>query len=287
MTKRHLATLPEFRPVLPAIFRAFVLFLTAFAFAGTVLTATNVTPAAAGSRNKNASYSDSQLIDGFMRTVFGAEDPAQRRMVNQGRVKKFPGRVNVHIINLADRDRSREVRHFLRRLSLSVKNLSIVPTSSRKRAQMMVFLVNRRDYQSVIRETLEGMPASARSSLMRRSACSAVTGGRKGARLDRAFVYIVADEGEANFRHCMVEEITQSLGPVNDDGHLTASIYNDRSRLNSFCVFDWYILNMLYDRRVRTGMTPAQVRKVLPAAIRDARKRLARNLATRRVAIAR
>lgn len=228
-------------------------------------------------------YSDDQLIDGFMRTVFGAEARSQQGMRNLGRVKKFGGRIRVHVINLADHDRRAEVRRFLKVLSLSVKNLSMTPIKSKRRAQMIIFLVNRRDYKSVIDETLAGMPAASKRSLLKRSACSAVTGGRNGVRLDRSFVYIVADEGQRTFRHCMVEEITQSLGPVNDDWHLSASIYNDSSRVNSFGIFDWYILNMLYDRRVRPGMTPAQVRKVLPAAIADARKRLGRLIASRRI----
>ena len=228
-------------------------------------------------------YSDDQLIDGFVRTVFGAEAPSQQRMRNLGRVKKFGGRIRVHVINLADEDRRAEVMRFLKVLSVSVKNLSMTPTKSKHRAQMIVFLVNRRDYKSVIDETLAGMPAASKSSLLKRSACSAVTGGRNGVRLDRSFVYIVADEGRSTFRHCMVEEITQSLGPVNDDWHLSASIYNDSSRVNSFGIFDWYILNMLYDHRVKAGMTPTEVRKVLPAAIADARKRLSRLLTSKRI----
>ena len=79
----------------------------------------------------------------------------------------------------------------------------------------------------------------------------------------------------------MVEEIAQSLGPVNDNDALVHSIFNDQSRISGFSVFDWFILNMLYDRRVRNGMTEREVVRVLPAVIRDARARLPRVLARR------
>ena len=72
----------------------------------------------------------------------------------------------------------------------------------------------------------------------------------------------------------MVEEIIQSLGPVNDDRRLKNSIFNDYSRVGSFSVFDWFILNMLYDYRVKAGMSRAQVVRVLPRVITDARNRL-------------
>ncbi len=269
--------------------RRLVLVLLVIAL-GALSAATGGGPAAAGKRSPASvvnSYSDAQLIDGFMRTVFGAEDPVQNRRANRNRIKKFPGRVRVHIINLAQPDRSAEVRRFLKVLRASVKNLNITETRHEKKAEMIVFLIDRGDYREVIEETLKGMPGQANSLLLRRSACSAVTGGRNGINLDRAFVYIVANEGRRAFRHCMVEEITQSLGPVNDDWRLKDSIFNDSSSVETFAIFDWYLLNMLYDRRVKAGMTPVQVRRVLPAAIADARKRLSTLIANKRIDISR
>ena len=51
-------------------------------------------------------YSDHELITGFERTVFGSEDPSQRNLEGKNRVKKFTGRVRVHLINLSGRDRA-------------------------------------------------------------------------------------------------------------------------------------------------------------------------------------
>lgn len=216
-------------------------------------------------------YSDRELISGFNRTVFGTEDPAQRHRAGRFRVKKFTTRVRVHLINLSHRDRRAEVRRFISKLNATVKGLRITTTKYEKRAGMVVFLLDRRDYKNVIMET---MPAHMDKSFLLSNDCSAVTGGRHGHQLDRAFVYIVADEGRRNFRHCMIEEIIQSLGPVNDDRRLSHSIFNDYSTVTTFAAFDWFILNMLYDRRVKAGMTMHQVNHVLPAVISDARRRL-------------
>ena len=218
-------------------------------------------------------YSNRELINGFMRTVFGAEDPSQRRRSGGRHVKKFTSRVRVHLINLSVYDRRANVRRFITQLNRTVTGLKISMTDNQNRAGMIVFLVDRADYKSVINET---MPESFDKGFLLSSDCSAVTGGRRGHRLDRAFVYIVVNEGRRNFRHCMIEEITQSLGPVNDDWRLTDSIFNDYSKVGSFNTFDWFILNMLYDRRIKVGMTPNQARRVLPAVITDARKRLRR-----------
>ncbi|MDQ0316625.1 DUF2927 domain-containing protein [Amorphus orientalis] len=226
-------------------------------------------------------FSDAELIQGFVRTVFGAE------IMRRGQdpetfttVKKFTGPVRVYIINSAERDFSRQVVEFIRILNQTVHGLSIQAVSSEERANMIVFLVDRAYYRKTIRETL---PESFDTSFLRSNDCSAVTGGRAGKGLERAYVYIVANEGRRNFRHCMIEEITQSLGPVNDDVTLPHSIYNDSSRVQGFGVFDWFILSMLYDRRVKNGMTLDEVLPVLPDAIADSRRRLSGVLRTRKL----
>lgn len=225
-------------------------------------------------------FSDEELVDGFVRTVFGAETERGGRLADDATttVKKFRGRVRVHVMNLASEDRSGEVKRFVEVLRRTVQGLRIGLVDSSDDANMVVFLVDRSDYRRTIRDTL---PASFDTRFLEFNACSAVTGGRRGEGLQRAFIYIAANEGRSSFRHCMVEEITQSLGPVNDDPSLVHSIYNDNSRVGGFGVFDWFILNMLYDRRVRIGMSEAEVRRVLPAVIRDARRRLPGVLARR------
>jgi hypothetical protein len=84
---------------------------------------------------------------------------------------------------------------------------------------------------------------------------------------------IVADEGEALFDRCKVEEILQGLGPLNEHPSLRESMFNDRTRHTQFTAFDRLILNMLYDRRIRNGATLEEVQKILPEVLRSARGR--------------
>ena len=233
------------------------IFLAALLFTGAVALAAD--PA--------RQFSDAELIDGFNRTVFGAESGGSAR--DKDKVKKFAGPVLVHIVNLSERDRSAEVRQFLKQLGGSVRNLSFKTTRSEKNANMVVFLVDRADYRSVIEQTI---PPDYDTRFLKMNDCSAVVSA-SGYRMDLAFVFLVVNETNRSFRHCLVEEITQSLGPVNDDWRLKNSIFNDYSRLNDFGVFDWYILNMLYDKRIKPGMSRADANKVLPKIVADTRRR--------------
>lgn len=221
-------------------------------------------------------YSDAALIDGFVKTVFGVEAASRAARSGTQRVKKWAdGVVPLTIVNVARRDRTREVVDFVALLNRSVGNLRIeiepteAPAGAKPRA--VVFLVDRADYREVIRRTL---PKGHDTGFLERQDCSAVVGGPDPYLLGQAMIYLVADEGDEKFHHCLVEEITQSLGPVNDDRSLTDSIYNDYNAVEGFQRFDWFILNMLYDERIRPGMTRAEARRALPAAIATARRRL-------------
>jgi hypothetical protein len=48
-------------------------------------------------------------------------------------------------------------------------------------------------------------------------------------------------------------------------------MFNDKVSMGFFDVYDQYILNLLYDPRIKPGMTVDEVKAVLPAALADAR----------------
>jgi hypothetical protein len=218
----------------------------------------------------NSPYTDRDLIQGFNATVFGAETGAADRREATERVKKFVGPISYSVYDLATKKRADEVHAFIRTLDTSVQRLDFKRQADGHTAQMVVFVVDRDNYANTIRDTL---PRSADTTFLEENDCSAVTSGDSNYRLDRAFVFIVGDEGEQAFRHCLHEEIMQVLGPVNDSRSLTHSIFNDYSSVNDFSAFDWFILDMLYNPRIKPGMTARDVEPLLPAALTESRAR--------------
>jgi hypothetical protein len=84
-------------------------------------------------------------------------------------------------------------------------------------------------------------------------------------------VILTIDNGDFVFFDCAYEEMLQSLGPINDTNSVPWTMFNDKVSMGFFDVYDQYILNLLYDPRVKPGMTVEQVRAVLPAALADVR----------------
>lgn len=69
----------------------------------------------------------------------------------------------------------------------------------------------------------------------------------------KATVRIMSNH-QAIRRHCIVEELTQILGLLNDTDHLYPSIFNDWDRGQGLHAWDELMVRTLYDRRIRPGM---------------------------------
>lgn len=212
--------------------------------------------------------SDGAVARGFLATVFGSED--RMNAAAGGFVKKFTRPVRYHLVSTSRVDRRLSVRDYLASLAGAVANLDLLETTDLASADLIIYLTDRADYVATIRATAW---TGVATGFLEANACSTVLAARRGG-IERAMVYLVADEGFAAFAHCLVEEVAQSLGPANDDPALDGSIFNDRSRVVGLGELDWLILNVLYDARILPGMDAGQVGEVLPQVITDTRRRL-------------
>ena len=136
-------------------------------------------------------------------------------------------------------------------------------TDKRDDAQIVVSLVRDRDLAHAIR-TLYGIDRARRIQRSLEPQC--LSGFRKdeNSRILHSDVLIVADAGEFVFYDCIYEELLQSLGPINDDTTVPWTMFNDDVQMGFFDLYDQYLLNILYDRRIRPGMTRAEVEALLP-----------------------
>lgn len=70
---------------------------------------------------------------------------------------------------------------------------------------------------------------------------------------------------------CIHEELTQTLGLMNDDPEVRPSIFNDDQEFALLTEHDEILLRILYDRRLRPGMEAEEARPLLPEIIEDIR----------------
>ena len=204
------------------------------------------------------------VVDGFTKTVFGAEYGGPLGLT-PNYLRRFERPVRAAVIDTSRRrGRKTTVLNFLRYLDRRIGPLAIRIVDDPAQANLRIYVVDRKDYASVLREKVfRSRFATVRGRCVVRSQFT-----RSG--ISSSDAVIVSDEGDALFRRCMAEEIMQALGPLNDDASLRRSMFNDESRFTAPQRFDLLILRMLYDPSVKSGMTLEAIRPRLRALARRA-----------------
>lgn len=218
------------------------------------------------------SFSDAEIIDGFFRTVFGAEFHVAGRVDH---IRKYEKPVRVYADVRAKPDRRAQLAAVVADIRSKVQNLDIAVTDKRKGANVVVTLVRDRDIEKTIRK-FYGRDQADRIVKSLEPQC--LSGFRKDDRfrIQHSDVIIAVDAGDFIFYDCMYEELLQALGPINDDDELMWSMFNDEVQMGFFDIYDQYILNLLYDPRIRAGMSKDQVKELLPQILPDVRAWIAK-----------
>jgi hypothetical protein len=79
-----------------------------------------------------------------------------------------------------------------------------------------------------------------------------------------AIVVVRAEHPPRLRRSCIEEELAQAMGLPDDSPAARPSIFNDDEEFGVLTRYDEALLRMLYDARLRPGMTPAEVAPLLP-----------------------
>jgi hypothetical protein len=83
-------------------------------------------------------------------------------------------------------------------------------------------------------------------------------------------VLIKAEHPDLTRHSCIHEEMAQAMGLPNDYDGARPSLFNDSLEFAFLTQHDEVLLRMLYDRRLRPGMTVGEARPLLPAIAADA-----------------
>jgi hypothetical protein len=243
--------------------------LVTIAFDGVVWQrpATAEIPAVASrQRVEKKTFTDSEIIDGFLKTAFGAEYHLAGRV---DRIRKYD--VPVRVFADGSRpDRKAQLAKVVADIGQRVQHLDIAMAESSEAANIVVKLVRDRD----LYRTITTFYGSERAKEIRTSLDpQCLSGFRKNDKyeIEHSDVILTIDNGDFIFLDCAYEELLQSMGPINDTSTVPWTMFNDNVSMGFFDVYDQYIMNVLYDPRIKAGMTVAEVKAVLPDVLADVR----------------
>lgn len=256
----------HFRPALAAVTAAITLLATAPAGAA------EATDFSATQRSEKTDFTDTQIVDGFFRTAFGAEFHMAGRV---DRIRKYEAPVRVYAEGDGQAHRRAELARIVSDIAGRVEHLDIAMTDNPDEANVTVHLVRDRN----LGKTIATFYGEERAREIRESLDpQCLSGFRKNDRyeIERSDVILTIDNGDFVFRDCAYEELLQSLGPINDTDKVPWTMFNDDVQKGYFDVYDQYLLNILYHPAIRPGMTVPEVKAVLPQVLADVRSYVAK-----------
>ncbi|PWT87224.1 MAG: hypothetical protein C5B56_10920 [Proteobacteria bacterium] len=218
-------------------------------------------------RTEKKRFTDGEIVDGFLKTAFGAEYHLAGHV---DRIRKFDAPVRVYAESDGRADRKAQLAKVVADIARRVQHLDIAMTDDAEAANVRVKLVRDRDLYRTISAFYGAEKArEIRSSLDPQC----LSGFRKNENfeIEHSDVILTVDNGDFVFLDCAYEELLQSLGPINDTSSVPWTMFNDNVSMGYFDVYDQYILNLLYDPRIKAGMTVPEVRAVLPEVLAEVR----------------
>jgi hypothetical protein len=217
--------------------------------------------------SERTEFTDDEIKDGFFKIAFRAElqfgAPAER-------VRKFDEPVRIFVIGNGLPNRRPQLAAIVADIRARVNHLDVALTDDRQAANFLVRLVADGDVSRTIR-ALHGSGQAARIEKSLDPQCLSGIGKDRRYRIRRAEAILPVDAGDFTFYDCAYEELLQALGVINDDRSVPWTMFNDQVQMGFFDIYDQYLLNILYDPRVRPGMTKRQVKQLLPEVFPTAR----------------
>lgn len=178
-----------------------------------------------------------------MNVVFGASIPLEQREADQSMVAGYATRLS----------------------ALTGVPIRMGPSG----ANFHVLILNedeRRTAAPRLRALMPGIPESAVgliTGMERSTFCVAFAFSGENSAYTQAIAVIRGEHPPLLRRSCVHEELAQAMGLANDSPAARPTIFNDDEEFALLTHHDELLLKILYDPRLRTGMTPEQARPIV------------------------
>ena len=219
------------------------------------------------------SYTRETLRRNFLSIALRAEAADDSDAAGDIAIAKWTAPLRYRLIGARPGD-SRQVATLTRRLS-RLTGLDIAPATGPQRPNVVLRFVRRPARQRVVRDLGGARALGPRVGRLvtrwrdgEREKCLGLIAVDPRTGAIAASEILIKDELHPELRKaCIVEEIVQSLGLMNDDPTARPSIFNDDQQYLELTSHDEYLLRILYDPRIRPGMTRRavvpQLRRIL------------------------
>jgi Protein of unknown function (DUF2927) len=210
-------------------------------------------------------FSSAELTRGFLALSFGSD----LRIGDAPRgIRRFEHPIRAAINAGGSVDRTAAMRRVLGEYAAKVPNLRLSVVPDPAQADIDVRLIDEKDFTAALRAAFG---AKIARTFVRRTNPQCMTSVKSSADggIVRAVSFVIVDKGDAVFFDCAYHELLHAFGLSNHDPRNPWTTLNQKRMVGYLTVYDRALLTLLYDPRIKPGMTPRAARAELPSLIRD------------------
>jgi hypothetical protein len=210
-------------------------------------------------------FATPELMRGFLALAFGSD---LRIGAPPRGVRRFDRPIRAAVITGGSVDRSAAMQRVVAEYAETVPNLHLSVVQAAASADIEVRLIDEKDFTAALRAAFGAEITRAFVARTDPQCMTSVKSDTDGA-IVHAVSFIIVDKGDAVFLDCAYHELLHALGLSNHDQRNPWTTLNQHRMVGYMSVYDRSLLTLLYDPRLRPGMTAAQARTVLPGVIQD------------------
>ncbi len=206
-------------------------------------------------------FTPQELTRGFLALAFGSDLRIGTRPKG---IRRFTEPIRVNVVgNVAPATLYKKI---LAEFGEKIPNLHLSIVEDPASANVVVRLIDEHNFvgameaafgRRTVRTFVKRTDPQCMTSLRSRAEGTAV----------RADVFIIVDKGEMIFLDCAYHETLHAFGLSNHDQLNEWTTLNQKRLVGYLSVYDRDLLTLLYDPRIRPGMSKVQVTRILPDVI--------------------
>ena len=218
----------------------------------------------AGAPPQFTTFTAAELERGFMALAFGSD---LRIGARPRGIRRFDHPIRAVVMGGGSVDRSARMRDVIAEYASAVPSLRLSPANAGD-ADIEVRLIDENDFNGALVAAFG--PKIAKDFIARTDPqCMTSVKSNAAGDIVRSVSFIIVDKGDDVFLDCAYHELLHAFGLSNHDQRNVWTTLNQNRMVGYLTVYDRDLLTILYDRRVKPGMSPAAARRVLPKVIRD------------------
>ena len=210
-------------------------------------------------------FSTPELMRGFLALAFGSD--LRIGMAPRG-IRRFDRPIRAAVIASGSVDRAAAMQRVVAEYAEKVPNLHLSVLPAAASADIEVRLIDEKDFTAALRVAFGAEITRAFIARTDPQCMTSVKSDADGA-IVHAVSFIIVDKGDAVFLDCAYHELLHAFGLSNHDQRNPWTTLNQRRMVGYMSVYDRSLLTLLYDPRIKPGMTAAQARALLPGVVRD------------------